>query len=110
MKRLIRKVRHWKQQYDKNAAFIFRRQLAYDDKTYEPGDEIPVALFENKTKLRRFWESKFIELWHFEEVDVATGQKPEDIVPTSTDSDDTDAEGIPEGYGFAQKSQLVLHY
>ena len=65
--RKVRTLRHWKQQYDKNAKFIFRRPVVYMGKQYHPGDPIPEALKNNKTKLYRFWDSGAIELAEFDE-------------------------------------------
>ena len=73
-RRVIRKLRHWKQRFDPNVDFIWRRRTTFGDETYEPGDPIPKMLHEMKAKLRRFWESHWIELAEFEEKDVATGQ------------------------------------
>lgn len=69
----IRTLRHWKQRFDKNAAFIWRRQLLFQGVLTKPGDPIPEILAENATKLRRFWESKVIELAEFDTPNVATG-------------------------------------
>ena len=74
MREKVRTLRHWKQQYDPNADFIFRRGLQYGPETFEPGDDIPQALKDNKGKLRRFWEAGWIELALFDEPNVATGQ------------------------------------
>lgn len=74
MRKIIRKLRHWKQRFDKNAEFIFRRRLVWGGKTYVPGDPIPKALAQSPTKLRRFWESSTVELTLFEDPDVADGQ------------------------------------
>ena len=71
---VTRKLRHWKQRYDPNAAFVFRRRVVWNGATHEPGDPIPEELAANRTKLRRFWESGWIELAEFEAPDVATGQ------------------------------------
>lgn len=71
--KLIRKLRHWKQRFHKNAAFIWRRQLLFQGNLTEPGMPIPEILAENPTKLRRFWESKVIELAEFDAPNVATG-------------------------------------
>lgn len=72
--REVRKLRHWKQQWDKNATFIWRRPKTYAGELYMPGDPIPDELTKHPTKLRRFWESKIIELAEFEDPNVATGQ------------------------------------
>ena len=74
----VRKLRHWKQRFDKNAKFIWRRKTEYGDWTYEIGEAIPEELENNPTKLRRFWESKRIELAEFKAPNVATGQNNND--------------------------------
>ena len=73
MRRKVRTLRHWKQRFDKNAEFVWRRPLVYAGRAYRPGDSIPSDLGKNKTKLRRFWESKTIELAQFEDRNVLTG-------------------------------------
>ena len=62
MRKQVRKLRHWKQRFNKNAEFIFRRPVMYGNKIHKPGDPIPPELTDNPTKLRRFWESQTIEL------------------------------------------------
>jgi hypothetical protein len=84
-RKIIRKLRHWKQHFDINAAFICRKVMVWEDETYQPGDIIPEGLLADKGKLRRFWEAQWIELAEFEEPDVATGQ-----VEVRTDDDDDD--------------------
>jgi len=76
MRTKVRTLRHWKQRFDKNAEFIWRRPIIWQAKLVKAGDPIPEELQKNKTKLRRFWEARVIELAQFEEPDVATGQKP----------------------------------
>lgn len=71
--KVIRKLRHWKQRFDKNAAFIWRRRMLYRGTLTIPGTPIPELLANNRTKLRRFWESKVIELAEFDAPNVATG-------------------------------------
>ena len=76
--RPIRKLRHWKQQYDKNACFVWRRDVHWDaDTDFKKGEPVPDGLI-NPVKLRRFWESQWIELLEFEEVNVVTG-RPEPV-------------------------------
>ena len=70
----VHKLRHWKQQYHPNAAFICRRRMAWGGRVYLPGAPIPAELAANKAKLRRFWEAGWIELAEFQAPDVATGQ------------------------------------
>ncbi len=74
----VRTLRHWKQRFDKNAEFVFRRTKKWTGREYLPGDPIPEELAANPAKLRRFWESNMIELAEFEEPNVLTGQAPED--------------------------------
>lgn len=76
MRKQIRKLRHWKQRFNRNAEFVFRRKVTWGNRVYEPGDPIPKELQASPTKLRRFWESRTVELAEFEDPDVATGQKP----------------------------------
>lgn len=73
----IRSLRHWKQRFDKNAEFIWRRPVKWQGELAAAGDPIPETLSDNKAKLRRFWEAKVIELAVFEEPDVVSGQKLE---------------------------------
>ena len=61
--KIIRKLRHWKQRFDKNAKFVWRKFVTYDGEQYVPGDDIPEKLAESKTKLRRFWESRWRLTW-----------------------------------------------
>ena len=77
MRKKVRTLRHWKQRFDKNAEFIWRRPITWQGKTVKAGDPTPQDLQDNKTKLRRFWEARVIELAEFEEPNVLTGQKQE---------------------------------
>lgn len=72
--RRIRKLRHWKQQFDKDARFVWRRETLFAGTIYEAGTVIPDDLIP-KAKLRRFWEAGRIELYKFEDPDVATGAR-----------------------------------
>jgi hypothetical protein len=65
--RKIRSLRHWKQQYDPHAKFVWRKapQWTVDHKAV-PGEEIPEELAKAPAKLRRFWEAGIIELALFE--------------------------------------------
>lgn len=71
--RRIRTLRHWKQRYDENAQFIFRKAITYAGKRFAAGDAIPDDLKSKLTKLRRFWEARTIELAEFEAPNVKTG-------------------------------------
>lgn len=70
----VRILRHWKQRFDKNAKFIWRKPLMWAGKKAVVGTPIPKSLSGSPTKLRRFWESGTIELAQFEEPkNIATG-------------------------------------
>lgn len=90
--RKVRTLRHWKQRFQENAKFIWRRPVTWDSKDVKAGDPIPESLANNRNKLRRFWEAKVIELAEFEAPDVATGQAP----VTDPEPDPIDA-NIPLG-------------
>lgn len=70
----VRRLRHWKQRFNRDAKFVWRVRTVYAGREYWPGDTIPKDLEDRPTKLRRFWESRRIELAEFEAPDVATGQ------------------------------------
>ncbi len=74
MRTKVRSLRHWKQRFNKDAEFIWRRRVTYGGESCKPGEPIPDTLTANKAKLRRFWESGTIELAQFEEPNVLTGQ------------------------------------
>lgn len=78
----VRRLRHWKQQFDPRARFVWRKGLTYAGQRVEAGDVVPDGLLK-PTKLRRFWESGVIELAEFEAPDVATG-RPRGPVVTHT--------------------------
>ncbi len=88
----VRRLRHWKQRYEKNARFIFRRHLKWGAKEYQPGDLIPDELIAMPAKLRRFWESRVIELADFSAPNVATGRREEELEQGREEHFD-----IPEG-------------
>ena len=85
-RRVVRKFRHWRQRFDPNGPFIWRRRTTFGPETYEPGDPIPDLLQAHKAKLRRFWESQWVELADFQEKDVSTGQSEQwdDLPPGVT--------------------------
>ena len=83
----IRKVRHWKQRYKKNARFVFRKAQNWPEVTkagkvkpggkrihYPAGSIIPEAVILNMgAKVRRWWEARLIELHEFKDPNVKTG-------------------------------------
>lgn len=84
MRKPTRRLRHWKQRWNKNAEFIWAKQVTWMGEPTVPGKPIPAELVAMPTKLRRFWESKVIELAEFDAPNVATGQveaKAEEEVP-----------------------------
>lgn len=74
MPKLVRKLRHWKQRFDPNAAFIWRRRAVWDSQDYGVGEPIPESLASNRRKLRTMWEAKKIELAEFDAPVVANWQ------------------------------------
>ena len=86
----IRTLRHWKQRFNKNSKFVWRRAKVFAGIQYAIGDDLPedVAM----TKLRRFWESGVIELAEFQAPNVATGLVDEDLEPVD-DEDPDESEG-----------------
>jgi hypothetical protein len=63
-----RRLRHWKQQFDPNAQFIWRRSTLFNCVQFEAGDVLPddVILKMGVNKLRRLWQSSRIELHEFD--------------------------------------------
>lgn len=67
MAQKIRVLRHWKQRFDPNAAFVFRKTTVWDGRTtFQAGDLVPEGLLPAH-RLRRFWEAGRIELAEFDE-------------------------------------------
>ena len=82
--RKVRKLRHWKQRFDKNAAFIWRKPVFWMGEEVKVADPIPEELANTPNKLRRFWESGIIELAEFEEPNVVSGRVEPKVEPTQT--------------------------
>ena len=80
MPTVTRRLRHWKQRYAPNAAFIFRRRMLFGGKICHPGEQIPAELAANKAKLRRFWEGQIIELAEFE-APAPELPEPDEVAP-----------------------------
>lgn len=97
MARRIRALRHWKQRFDPNAAFVWRKRTEWGDQVFEPGDPIPDEIIEEmgRTKLRRFWESHFVELAEFEDPDVLSG-RPEKYAASEAEAALREAENALE--------------
>lgn len=74
MRGKVRTLRHWKQRFNKNAEFVWRKSVKYNGQQMVLGSAIPKQLADSPTKLRRFWESGVIELAEFDEPNVLTGE------------------------------------
>lgn len=61
----VRTLRHWKQQFEPGAKFIWRRKSKWAGVTYESGTPLDPEIIPNKAKLRRLWEAGRIELAQF---------------------------------------------
>ena len=72
------KLRHWKQRFDKNVSFVWSRSILFGGSYTKVGEIIPDVLSKNPIKLKRFWESRVIELKDFKAPDVQTGQTEKD--------------------------------
>lgn len=97
--RPVRILRHWKQRFDKNARMRWRKRTTWTQELqFEAGEEIPPEIIKQMgaTKLRRFWEAHYIELYGFEDPDVGTGQvlEPETPEPIQTTTGEFQ---LPEG-------------
>ena len=101
IRKKIRKLRHWKQQYRKNSEFIFRRRTVYGGVIYEAGDKIPDILSKKKSKVRRFWEAKRIELAEFDDPSSNIGIDGQD-------KGSTDQETPPEADGDSKPSMIKM--
>lgn len=56
------RLRHWKQHYRPDAEFIWSKCILWGGVLTEPGKRIPEDLAKNRNKVRRLWDSRFIEL------------------------------------------------
>lgn len=59
------KIRHWKEHFKPDAEFQWSRRGKFNGKPIEPGTKVPDGIPVNK--LRRLWESKWIQLYKAEE-------------------------------------------
>ena len=89
----IRKLRHWKQQFEPNAKFVWRRAMRWNKHDFVAGEPVPEWLQEQLgRRLRRFWESNMIELAEFAEPNSLTGLPP-DPPPDPPEEQDAVADG-----------------
>ena len=75
----VRTLRHWRQRFDPNAEFVFRRPSTYGGVQYQPGDVIPDKLKAAKMRLQFMWRANRIELAEFET--APNGTPPDDTPP-----------------------------
>ncbi|MGB5810110.1 MAG: hypothetical protein WBG86_06240 [Polyangiales bacterium] len=105
MGKSVRRLRHWKQRFNADAKFVWRKALTWHGKRMVPGELVSDEIIEQmgRTKLRRFWESHAIELHEFEAPDTSRAAtqasapaKPEasppPVEPPAAVSDDSDIE------------------
>lgn len=78
--RRVGKFRHWRQRFREDAAFIWRKNLLYaGGHEIKVGDLVDIEkLGISRRKLRRLWESNYIELAHFE-VPLGSAVLPQDV-------------------------------
>lgn len=55
------RLRHWRQKFDPNGKFVFRRSVFFLDRQYEPGDPVPAEAKNMGAKLMNMWNANFIE-------------------------------------------------
>ena len=72
--RPTRRLRHWKQRFNKDAKFTWNKAVLWRGKPVKVGEPIPKSLANERNKLRRFWEAGVIQLMDFSAPDVLTGQ------------------------------------
>lgn len=97
----IRKLRHWKQQYNKDAAFVWRKDVTWHGKKIKRGTKVSKTILEEMggAKLRRMWESHTIELFEFQPT-VMERAEPASFSfeqPESTEEEGTEEEAPAEG-------------
>jgi len=68
-RRQIRKVRHWKQRFDPEAEFIWRRAARVPGGSAAPGDRVEKSAFPLR-RLRKLWDAEWIELAEWEAPDM----------------------------------------
>ena len=110
--RKVRSLRHWKQQFDPSAVFIWRRATVWEGESFEPGDLIPEKICQQmgRNKLRRFWESSWIELAEFDEPQniAASGLDPAVALARLDGEGDGDEGQVEEPAEPEQQLELPL--
>jgi len=98
--RPITKIRHWKEQFDPNGSFVWRRPTKIQGGMTRIGDPLDAALVKalGPARLKRLWKVGMIADANFEAPNVATGRVtesesgPEPVKVTSGPQNE-----IPEG-------------
>jgi len=72
--RKTQRLRHWKQSFHPDAAFVWAKYTLYNGVQTIPGTAIPAELASKRNKVRRLWDAGFIKLTSFVAPDVTTGQ------------------------------------
>jgi hypothetical protein len=105
-RKIIRKLRHWKQRFDRDAAFVWRKALRWtDDVRVVPGEIVSEEILAQMgtAKLRRFWESGMIELAELENRDAWPEGEGESPPPAA---DVGDGGSSPSGDGDGSPDSL----
>lgn len=109
MPKPIRKLRHWKQQFRKDARFVWRKRTDWNGRCFEAGEVIPEdVIAEMGAKVRRFWESNRIELADFSDgqYDFPVDDPPRTVEPVPVTAEpqgepetasEADSEALPDG-------------
>ena len=113
--RPVRKLRHWKQRFQKDADFVWSKAVTWQGTQVKLGDKIPEVLSNNTNKVRRFWEAGVISLMDFSAPDVLTGQVPVDPADVTVTGDlvkhsdrSWTVSGFDETYTSKKKAQAAV--
>lgn len=72
----VRRLRHWKQRFDKDAAFVWRQARMFNGVMTVPGELVPDEVLKDRNKLKRLWEASCIELAEFDDISNSlTGER-----------------------------------
>ena len=66
VRKIVGKFRHWKQRFNPDAGFIWRKAIIWDGEQTVPGSLCPESLTSNRGKLRSLWDAGWIELAKFD--------------------------------------------
>lgn len=99
--RVVRRLRHWRQRFDPNAKFVFCKGTSYGGKWYEAGTEVPKALHTDHGRLKRFWETGFVQLFttEAEEASEAVDEGLDDELSEEPINGELPEEPVDDGLG-----------